>query len=252
MIDVNVKLGPFPYRPVQGLADLLKAMDRHGVAQAVVSALPAPFYLNPQDANEELARLVAPHLDRLLPVAVLRPNFTGWRDDLRRCLDDFSMRGVLLYPNYHRFDLADPALEPLMDEAARRGVPVCVQMWLEDPRRQFDREIVQPTPVEMLSAFVRAYPGAAVAALGLRFGQPEQVADPLPEHFHFDISNYEHMNELELALERFPAGRMLFGTNFPLYNYPANVEKLARAAIPDDARAAIAEGNARRLWGLRP
>ena len=96
MIDFNAKLGHFPYRPVEGLEALLRAMDRHGVEMALVSSLQAVFYRNPQDGNDELAAARAPHRDRFLLSAVLRPNFTGWQDDLLRCAEDYGARAVLL------------------------------------------------------------------------------------------------------------------------------------------------------------
>jgi predicted TIM-barrel fold metal-dependent hydrolase len=58
------------------------------------------------------------------------------------------------------------------------------------------------------------------------------------------------MRDLELAMERFPVERVLFGTNFPLYNYVANVEKVARGTISDAQRSAIGSGNAKRLLGI--
>ena len=249
MIDANVKLGHWPYRPARGFDALLPTMDTHGIARAVVSSLNAVFYLNPQDGNDEVAAWTKPHRDRLTPLAVLRPNFTGWRDDLARCLDDYGMKGVVLYPNYHRFELPDPAIEPLMAVMAERRLPVCVQMGLEDPRRQFDREIVNDVPVEMLKAFVEAYPGVTIVGLGLKQGQPQQISGPLPRNFRFDLSNFEGMGKVEEAVDLFGADRILFGTNYPLFNTLANVEKLAKAAIPASARKAITQTNAEEVFG---
>ncbi|HOF39491.1 MAG TPA: amidohydrolase family protein [Candidatus Hydrogenedentes bacterium] len=250
MIDFNAKLGHFPYRPVEGLEALLHAMDRHGVEQALISSLHAVFYLNPQDGNDELAAAIAPHRDRFFLSAVLRPNFTGWRDDLRRCVDDYGARAVLLYPQYHCYELLAPEMEDLVAGAHDLGLPICVQCWLEDPRRQFHREIIAPVPPETLAAFIQAWPQATVVALGLRFNEPDQLGEPFPRNAHFDISNYENMCDLELAMERFPVDRLLFGSNFPLYNYVANVDKLARGNLTGAQRAAIGRENAKRLLGI--
>ncbi len=250
MIDFNAKLGHFPYRPVEGLDALLCAMDRHGVGRAVVSSLDAVFYLNPQDGNDGLVRMIAPHRDRFLVSAVLRPDFAGWQDDLRRCVEEYGAKCVLLYPQYHRYDLLDEATGALVAAADERGMVVCVQCWLEDPRRQFNREIIPPVEPAVMKAFVEAHPAVRMVALGLRFGEPDVVGAPLPDNFHFDISNYESLRDLELAMERFPEDRVLFGTNFPLYNYEANAEKLARGNITARQRSAIGSGNAARLLGI--
>ena len=256
MFDANMKAGHWPFRPAPDLEGLLDAMDAHGIARAVVSSLNAVFYLNPQDGNEEVAAWSAAHGGRLVPFAVMNPRFACWADDLDRCLGEFGMKGVVLYPNYHRFDLDSPALTPLMERAARDGFPVCVQAGLEDPRRQFDREIVFDVPHGAIGQFARTYPGVTVVALGLKCGQPEGIAASgddgvLPPNFFFDLSNYEGMGELEAAVERLDTSRMLFGTNAPLFNTMANVEKLRRAAIPEDLREAIGRGNLERILHSR-
>ena len=250
MIDFNAKLGNFPYRPVKGVQALLNAMDAHAVDRAVVSSLSSAFFLNPQDGNEELVRLIEPHRDRLIPFAVLKPNFTAWEDDLERCLDEFRMAGVVLYPNYHRYHLNGGLLDPLMHEAAQRSFPVCVQAWLEDPRRQFGREIIAPVEAAEIGDLARAYPEATVVGLGVRIGQPAQIGDPLPDNFYFDTSNYERMNELEDWVGQSGPEKMLFGSNFPLYNYLANVDKLAKADLKPEDKDTIAGETARRILGI--
>ncbi|HOZ45410.1 MAG TPA: amidohydrolase family protein [Candidatus Hydrogenedentes bacterium] len=250
MFDFNAKLGHWPYRPVRGLDALLAAMDARGVERAAVSSLDAVHLFNPQDGNDALDRVIAAHRDRFVPFAVLRPTITGWFDDLRRCVDSYGMRGLVLYPNYHRYELTDAALAPLMAEAAQRELPVCVQSGLEDPRRQFRPYKVDAVPPEAIGSFARAYPEVTIVALGLKIGQPELAGDPLPDNFYFDTSNYETMGELEAAVPRFGVDRILLGSNFPLFNPLANVAKLARAGIDEAARDAIGKGNAERILGI--
>jgi len=251
MFDINAKLGPWPYRPVKGLDALLKGMDRYGIDRAVVSSLSAVHFLNPQDGNDALAEQVARHRDRLVPLAVIRPNFALFEEDLVRCLDEYEMNGIILYPNYHEFSLLDPALGPLMSEAQSHRVPVSVQAGLEDVRRQFRAYKTPDVDPDEIGEFARAYPGATVIALGLKFGQPELMGEPLPPNLFFDISNYESMEAIETSVHRFGADKMLFGTNFPLFNQLANVDKLRTAAISEEARARIARGNAERIFDAR-
>lgn len=250
MFDINAKLGHWPYRPVRGLDALLRAMDELRVERAAVSSLSAVHFLNAQDGNDELAGLIAQHRDRLVPFAVLRPNFAAWEDDLKKCLEDYEMKAVVLYPNYHEFELSDPSLSPLMTEAGRLRFPVCVQAGLEDPRRQYRPYKTLEVPAAAIGDFARAHPNVTVIALGLKSGQPELAGDPLPGNFFFDTSNYEKMNDLEAAVEQFGSQKMLFGSNFPLFNPRANVDKIRCAAIDETDRDAIAAGNARRLLGL--
>lgn len=249
MIDFNAKLGHWPYRPVRGVDALLHAMDELGIERAVVSSLSAVHYFNPQDGNDEVVRWVAPHRDRLIPFAVLKPGFFGVLDDLHRCLDDYGMQGLVLHPNYHRFSLESTDLDRFMLALSEIRKPVCVQAGLEDVRRQFDRERVEDVPVPALSALLRRYPENPIVALGLKWGQPELLGEPLPPNAYFDTSHYEGLNELEAAVSRWGAERLLFSTDFPLLSPRANVDKFRVAELDAAAKEAIARGNARRLLG---
>jgi uncharacterized protein len=244
MFDVNAKIGAWPYRPVKGLDALLKGMDRYGIERSVVSSLTAVHFLNPQDGNDELARQIARHRDRLVLFAVIRPNFALFEEDLARCFDEYDIGGVILYPNYHEFSLLDPAVAPVMSEAQRRGAPVCVQAGLEDVRRQFRPYKTPDVDAREIGEFARLYPETTVIALGLKFGQPELMGEPLPSNLYFDTSNYESMESLEAAVPRFGSDRILFGTGFPLFNQLANVDKLRTADIADHDRLEIARSNA--------
>ena len=74
--------------------------------------------------------------------------------------------------------------------------------------------------------------------------------DPLPPNLYFDTSNYEALGGLESAVEQFGSGKILFGSNFPLFNPLANVDKVGRANIEETDREAIAFGNAAQLLGM--
>ncbi len=252
MFDCNAKLGHWPYRPVTGLDTLLDAMDRFGVEKALVSSLNAVHYLNPHDGNRELLEIVDDHRDRLLPAAVIRPDFTGWLEDLQWCVLEQGVRAVVLYPNYHGYELTDPGLAPLMSFAAENGVPVAVQAGLEDPRRQYRDNKVFEVPPAATGGLARTYPETTVVAFGLKWTQPELAEDShgLPPNFYFDTSNYERLGELEFAVDRFGPEKILLGSNFPLFNPRANIDKLRCAQISDAARDAIASRNARRVFGI--
>ena len=79
IIDVNAWVGHWPFRrlrhnTVQGL---LRLMDRSGIDRAVVASIHGVFYRDAHSANEELARQVLRHRDRLIPFATLNPTLCG-------------------------------------------------------------------------------------------------------------------------------------------------------------------------------
>ncbi len=84
IIDVNAYLGHFAFRRLRHntAESLLALMDAKKIDMAVVSSAAAITYRNTQAGNEEVAEEVRGHRDRLLPVAVVNPFYTGWQDDL--------------------------------------------------------------------------------------------------------------------------------------------------------------------------
>jgi hypothetical protein len=247
MFDINAKIGHWPYRPVGTFDDLLRDMDRFGIERAAVSSLNSVHYFNPQNGNEELSKAVSGHHDRFIPLAVVRPNLAGWERDVRTCFDECGMRGLLLYPNYHQFSLSkedDPELLKLVEICSSNQKPVFVQIALEDPRRQFRRSLVEDVSATDVAVFAIRYPDLKVIALGIKYGQVEQIPTPWPKNLWFDTSNYERMGDLEHAVRTYGEDRILFGTNAPLFHPRANVDKLQCADLTPDQRDAIARRNA--------
>lgn len=250
LVDVNIKLGHWPFRRVKGIPALLGDLDKFNIKCGFVSSLSAVHYFNPQDGNLELVDSLSNFMDRFIPLAVIAPNLRGWEKDFEHCVREMGMRGVVLYPNYHQFSLSGPAADELAMASIENKLPVFIQTGLEDPRRQFRRHIMTEVPPEEIGTFAARHPGLTVIALGLKFGQPERLGTVLPRNLYFDISNYEKTGELEYAVEKFGVEKLLFGTNFPLFNIAANVLKLLRADISSEQKQLIASGNAQRLFSL--
>jgi aminocarboxymuconate-semialdehyde decarboxylase len=115
------------YRPFpRGAWDMQKRfadMDAAGIDMQVVSNTPQTFLYN-QDAaltsalaglqNDQIAKTVAAHPDRLLGIATL-PMQAPERaaDELRRAMRKLSHKGAQIGSNINGRNLDDPALEPL-------------------------------------------------------------------------------------------------------------------------------------------
>jgi len=250
IFDVNVKLGQWPFRPVKGIKDLLTDMDRLHITRAAVSSLSAVHYFNPHLGNRELFTAIREYPDRFIPLACIRPNLSGWEQDFSSAIQDLNCKGIILYPNYHHFSLLAENTHTLVRLVGSHKVPVFIQMGLEDTRRQFDRPPIADVPVDTVSSLVDQHPQTTFVILGAKCGQIEQLPSPLPSNLFFDISNYEKSGEIEYAVDQLGCDRILFGTNFPLFNMMANILKLQRADIASSVRERIAHENAEKLFSL--
>jgi predicted TIM-barrel fold metal-dependent hydrolase len=146
------------------------------------------------------------------------------------------MPGIRLYPNYHEYALDDPRFERLLRAAAERGLVVQLALKMEDPRVQHRLARVPNVDPKPLAALLPRIPAVRLMLLN---------TPPLPEltTAWFETSAIEGAAGLAAA----PADRLLFGSQAPFFTWDAAFLKVKEAGLDEARRAAVLEGNARRL-----
>ena len=254
LVDSSAWLGHYPFRAVPDNTPdgLLRLMDRHGIARAVVSSLHGVFYTDAHSGNEELAGWVRPHRDRLIPCATLNPAFPGWERDLRECCDAWGMRGLRLFPAHHRFSLTSPACVELVRAAAERGLHVGIPLRLEDRRQPHWMDATADVRLSDIAALARACPEAnllvleAIGVEGSPFVRDPSLADARVS-FEFSRMASVLQRTIPALLERLGPRRLVFGTGMPLKVPGPAVLKLELLDAPAEVKAQLAGGNIERL-----
>lgn len=257
MIDINAYLGHFAFRPLRHntAESLLRLMDRKGIERAAVSSAAAITYRNAHAGNEELAREIRPHRDRLVLFGVLNPAYAGWKEDLRRLLERHGARGLRLYPRWHHYRLTDPACLELVREAAASALLISIPLRVEDRRQQSWLVDVADVDHAEIAALVRAAPEARfvlVNGSGYAGSVLGRKDNGLPANYSVDISllTVELANELGRLLEALGEDRLLFGTGMPFHYPDPALVKLELLEAPEAVKEKIRRGNAARLLGL--
>ena len=257
MIDINAYLGHFAFRRLRyNTADeLLRLMDRKGIERAVVSSAASITYRNAQAGNEEIAAEVKGHRDRLIPFAVLNPAYAGCQDDLEICAQEFGVKGLRLYPNWHNYRLTDHACLDLVHAATARGLLLSIPVRVEDRRQRSWLVDVPDVSHDEIAALVRAAPqskfilmngsGYIGSALG-------RAGSGLPDNYSIEISllTAEIGNELGRLLSVLGEDRLLFGTGMPFHYADPAILKLEVLDASAAVKEKIRRGNAARLLGL--
>ncbi len=256
IIDVNASVGHYPFRRLGATtaAQLVAAMDRHGIARAVVPSLHAVFYRDAHRGNEELMAEVRPHGGRLIPVATVNPAYVGWERDLAEAITAWKVKVVTLTPEHHGYALGDERGRAALARIQDYGVPLLLTQRLEDRRQRHAWDRAEDLTVNALLETARAYPRmrfvlANWAALdGARLEGAGLKGRCLIDFARLQVVFRKEVPKLIAALG---VEAIAFGTHQPFDYAGGSLVKLAnvQATRPADY-AAIAGGNAARFLRL--
>jgi predicted TIM-barrel fold metal-dependent hydrolase len=252
MIDANVSLSRWPCRrlPLDEPATLVAALRRLGFTQAWAGSFDGLLHRDVAGVNRRLAADCRTLGDGILVAfGTVNPTLPDWREDLRRCHEEHRMPGIRLHPNYHGYDLDDPRLAALLDEAAARSLIVQVVAAMEDERTQHPLLRVPPVHPDPLAGLVARRPALRVVLLNAGFRPDSDRLKRLVDtrRIWIDTAMLEGIAVLERVVAAIGSDRLLIGSHSPFYCLEAAPLKLQEAALKDADRLAVAEGNARSM-----
>ncbi|MGW2524400.1 amidohydrolase family protein [Streptomyces sp. NPDC001617] len=247
----------------------LAAMDRTGIAAALLSVSSPGVHYGDADAagdlarevNDEGASLVQAHPERFGLLASLPlPDLPGALAETRHALDDLGADGITLHTSYAGRHLGDPYYEPLMDELDRRRAvvllhPTSPPCWEATsagrprPMLEFPFETTRAVTNLILGGVLDRYPairfivphaGGALPALADRVaafalaggGQPVDVFGAL-RGLYYDLAGFALPRLLPALLTLTDADHLLYGSDYP-YTPDWVVHGLAEALADSD------------------
>jgi len=245
MIDFHVHQ---PAGDAYAPEEYVHAMNGLGVDISVVFTYEG--LLRPsRSANDSLAAFVAAAPERLGAFATVDPRDPGPADEIERCVVEHGMRGLKLHPWLQGFPAHEPGLDPVCERAAALGIPIL----FHDGTPPFS------TPLQ-LATLARRHPGTNVILGhgGLHDLWREAVAAVQTTTNVHVCMCATPLYAMQAIIARCPLDRLLFGTDAglrpePVPRYVAlRVRQLEELGLSDVERAAILDGNPRRLLGGAP
>jgi uncharacterized protein len=123
IIDAHAHVGQGRYKSLSG-DELLRQMDEHGIDRAVICPVEEQITAFNRQGNVDILVQVRRHPDRFTGFAVANPWFDrNAVDELKRALGE-GLRGLKIHPVIQGFSMNDAIVHPLIEVAARFGVPV--------------------------------------------------------------------------------------------------------------------------------
>ena len=236
-----------------------------------------------RDVNDELAAVCAAYPDRFTALAGLPlADIDRAVAELERAVRSLGLRGAILPGNYFSSGATMMRLRPVLEAASRLGAHLMVHPGHrhdEDlaPKRYDDLTMHRASTIDLHAAITHAvvtllhadlataYPGATVQIVNLGGAFPMLVErmdhivatrDPaaappstLIGGLVFDTASLGPRS-IEIAVAVLGAERVMFGTDYPIFDSGFSSQALASARIDEGARAAIAAGTAMRVLRL--
>jgi len=253
---------------IQGWADpdaLIADMDEAGVDACVMLG----WYWERQETcdiqNGWYSEWIRRHPGRLMGFAAVQPA-AGQKavDGLERALDSGLCGVGEILPQAQGFDMDSPWWRRVVAAAIRRRLPITLHA--TDPKA--GPAAGPKTPLDAYVRFARENPEATLILAhwggGLALQEPLPDRDPLPPNLYFDTAASPLLygpGVFRRAADRVGAGRILYGSDYPLILYPRHTRRpgfrrflgeIARAGLEPGELAAIMGSNIRGLLPSGP
>jgi len=236
--------------PDVSLSATIETMDQAGVGVGLLAA-----WWGPRGAlidNDEVASFVGEHPGRLLGIAsvdLYRP-MEAVRE-LRRCVRQRGFRGLRIVPWLWGLPPDDRRYYPLYAECIELDIPFCLQVGHTGPLMTSE----PGRPIPYLENVALEFPELRIVAghIGAPWTQEIiSLATKFP-NLYVDTSAYK--------AARFPedfvsfmrgrgAGKVMFGTNYPMLTAGACLEGLASLGLGEEATERFLHQNARRVFRI--
>ena len=250
IIDTNVHLFPWPFRRLKydRTEALVRKLRRHRIAQAWAGSFESVLHKQLDGANRRLAGECREHGGGLLiPIGSVNPVWPDWEEDLRRCHEQYQMRGIRLYPAYHGYALDHPEVLRLLALSARRGLLVQIVIRMEDERVHHPSILAPVVSASRLPEILVKVPEARVQLLNadtvFRSGRVRALIEQTKTTF--EIAALEGDGGIGRLIDgthptyrgSVPLDRLLFGTHAPFFPCESALLETIRVSVrPPAAR----------------
>jgi len=231
------------------------------LARTGVGSLVALVYAHKQGAAAVLNQFLADlcrREPRIVGVGTVLPGEPGARDVVRDAIRVHGLRGIKLHCHVQRMAIDDPRMMEVLAECQALGVPAVVHAGRQ-PRstKGYAMDPFELCAVGRTERVLRELPRLRLVVPHLGLDEIDAYLDLLDAHEHLYLDTSTVCADwLEVApdfarVERH-AGRIAFGSDFPITPYGAGRELavLARRIVSDDAFARIVGGTARAFWQI--
>ena len=250
LIDTNVSLGEWPFGTVgiTSARTLKKHLNTSGIGTALVSHLATIFNPEPDHGNQRLFKALR-NEPNLVPVPVINPSLADWRDLLDQYRASQAIKAVKVYPNFHRFRLASPTMDRLVDYTRKHQIRLMINIRMADERHQYFGLKIDGVTLKGLVDFSQRHDDLRFLCLGLYRPEILELADQCG-NFLTDFSFADWQFMLEEVLGKLSVDRVLFGSHSPIMITQSIADQLTFSPLTQARIRRIGHDNAKKFFRL--
>lgn len=248
IIDAHAHLSDTDYGDI---ATLLEQMDYSGIDRAVLipggmidvrnmtAFITGEFRVQPTAVpNELLAKAIADYPDRFYGFVCVNPHEGERALATLREYADRGFTGLKLAPMVHQFSLTSPVVKELVAEAGRLGLPV------------YTHTVFSPAAsTAKVGLLAEEFPDTVFIIGHMGFGPADARAVELAathDNIYIETSGGSYLI-VKQAIEEAGAGKVIFGSEFPMCHPKAELEKIL--ALNCEDKEAVLATNILKLMG---
>ncbi len=228
------------------ISSLISAADDAGIDHMVVQSV-ATTPRQVKSINEFIAESVAASSGRMTGLGTLHPDSEDIRGDVEHLIE-LGLHGVKLHPDIQQFKIDDYRCLKIYELCEEKGLPIL--MHTGDSRYDYSN------PNRLLPV-MKIY--TELTVVGAHFGGYsiwEEAADKLSDlnNLYVDCSSsFMFIKDSEKAqrlFDAYGADKILFGSDFPMWNPKSELEYLLGLNLPKDDLEKILYKNAIRVFNI--
>ena len=226
------------------VSQMLEKSREAGITHSVVfSVATTPHQV--ESINSFIAAEVEKH-DNLVGLGAVHPESPDQRADIDRIVS-LGLRGVKLHPDFQGFDINDPRCMKIYELCLERGLTVLIHMG--DLRYEYSRP-------EKLIPVIKEFSGLKVIGAHLGgWSLWKEAADTLAEYpdFYVDCSSslaFMPPEQAAAIIRDYGAERVLFGTDYPMWEFKAELERFRALGLSEEESKLILWKNSSELFGF--
>lgn len=228
------------------VSDLLKVGADAGIDHFLVQSV-ATTPKQVKSINEFIAREVAEKPQKLTGLGTLHPDSVDMAGDVAHIIE-LGLKGVKLHPDIQAFAIDDKRCLKIYELCEKYNLPIL--MHTGDNRYDYSN------PNRLLPV-LKAYEGMTVIGAhlgGYSIWQEACEAYCGIKNFYVDCSSsmpWLNKKETLEIIRSYGADRVLFGTDYPMWNPKAEIESILSIGLDENEILSILNINAKKVFNLK-